>query len=210
MLREPEYILDINKKILDMQEIVERSADIVISGMERRPENLQSILTDLCKEEQINEELVVEMSVEALIRFQPFASDLRAITVAMKVAYDLSRVCRYYRNISEILDEFNIESPVDPELIELAKEAREMIKQALTAYFSKDAKLASRIIKSDNDIDTKYRDVLKKYATQNGLPGNLILSAGLTARIIERMADHAVYLSTETVYLVTGRRTDYR
>jgi phosphate uptake regulator len=50
--------------------------------------------------------------------------------------------------------------------------------------------------------------ILRKYAVQKA-GGNCILLNGLTARIVERMADHACYIAQESIYLVTGRRADY-
>lgn len=208
-LKDPEYLTKIYDQIKEMYEIVETVALNIEDGLSNKKGNLKPLLTDLCKEAQIKEEQTVEMCVEALIRYQPFASDLRSITVAMKVAYDLSRICRYHRNISEVLEEFNIRCD-EPTLLELYRVAHDMVRKSLEAYFGRDAKGAAAIIKRDAVVDEGYRVILRKYATFPGTSGNCILFNGITARIIERMADHACYISQETIYLVTGRRTDYR
>jgi hypothetical protein len=85
-------------------------------------------LRDGLGEAQIKEEQTIEMCVEAPIRYQPFARDLRSITVAMKVAYDLSRICRYHRNISEVMEEFNIRCD-EPALLELYREGYGMVRR---------------------------------------------------------------------------------
>jgi len=209
MLKEPEYLTNINAKIMEMQEIVESIGEQVQDALKNKSSGLKPVATELCREAQIKEELIVEMCVGSLIRHQPFASDLRAITVAMKVSYDLSRVCRYLRNITEVLEEVNIKNCEVKEVCELLKDAREMVRQSLKAYFEKDQESATNLIKSDESIDGRYRMILRKYAVQKA-GGNCILFNGITARIVERMADHACYISQETIYLVTGRRIDYR
>jgi len=208
-MKDPEYLTRIYEQIKEMNGIVETVSLNIEEGLNNKKGNLKPLLTDLCKEAQIKEEQIVEMCVEALIRYQPFARDLRSITVAMKVAYDLSRICRYHRNISEVLEEFNIRCD-EPALMELYREAYNMVRESLEAYFGKDAKAAAAIIKRDAVVDEGYRAILRKYAASPGTSGNCILFNGITARIIERMADHACYISHETIYLVTGRRTDYR
>lgn len=208
-IKDPEYLSRINDQMKEMWEIVERAASEVEGGLADKGGDLKPALTELCREAQIKEEQVVEMCVESLIRHQPFARDLRAITVAMKVSYDLSRVCRYIRNISEVMAEFNLRCE-EPAILQLYRQAFGMVRQSLDAYFRKDAKTAMSIIKSDEEIDKGYRAILKKYATSTSCGGSCILFTGLTARIIERMADHACYISHETIYLVTGRRVEYR
>ncbi len=210
MLREPEYIIEINEKMMDLQGIIDDAGDSLVSNLEERPDNLKDVLTERCKEAQVSEELIIEMSVGALIRYQPFASDLRALTVAMKVAYDLSRVCRYIRNIGEVMEDLGVDARSEPDVLSLIKDARTMVGIALEAYFSKDAKLAMRVIKDDDYIDDRYRTILRKYAVRRDLPGSVMLFIGITARIAERMADHAVYISQEVIYLTTGRREGYR
>jgi phosphate uptake regulator len=85
-----------------------------------------------------------------------------------------------------------------------------MVRQSLKAYFERDAKKAAEIIKSDDSIDQRYRMILSMHRTKPTSKTECILFNGLTARIIERLADHACYISSEVIYLVTGRRTDYR
>ena len=62
------------------------------------------------------------------------------------------------------------------------------------------------MIKRDNDIDTRYSKVLEKYKSLEGARGECILFNGLIARVVERMADHACYISNNTIYLTTGKR----
>jgi phosphate transport system protein len=208
-MKDPEYLTRIYDQMRELCEIVENVGSEIDGGLGNKKVKLKAKLTEQCMEAQIKEEQTVEMCIEALIRHQPFARDLRAVSAAMKVSYDLSRICRYLRNISEVLEEFNIKCE-DPDLLPLYRKAWTMIQQSMEAYFGKDAKAAAAIIAEDEVVDEGYRAILHKYAASTTTSGGCTLFNGITARIIERMADHASYISHETIYLATGRRVDYR
>lgn len=210
MTTDLEYLNRINAMIAQMQEINETLGAIVQDALKNKKQGLRSTAYEFSKSIQLKEDDVMEMCVGSIIRYQPFASDLRAVTVAMKLSYDLSRVCRYMYNIVETLDEFDVKSCDVREVSALLDDAREMVQQSLKAYFERDSKKAAEIIKSDDSIDQRYRMILSMHKTKPACESECILFNGLTARIIERLADHACYISSEVIYLVSGRRTDYR
>ena len=203
-----EYINRINSTFIEMIELVENIGDLVQVALEDKKGGLLPLTTEICKAAQLKEEKVLEICVETLIRMQPFASDLRTLTVSMKVAYDISRICRYLRNIIEVMEEFNISKCETEDVISLLKDARSMVLSSINSFLQKDIEMSKIIIKSDESIDQRYRAILRRLALGN-LDGTCILFNGLTARIIERMADHACYIAYETIYLVTGNRVEY-
>ena len=210
MTSDMEYLNVINTTMGEMKDIINNSADLVRNALVNKKAGLRAQVFEYSKDIQLKEEEVVEMCVQSLIRYQPFASDLRAVTVAMKVSYDLVRVCRYLYNIAEMQDEFNTRDCETGAIIDLFDNAIEMVRQSIKSYFDYDAKTAMEICKDDDTIDIKYRKILEQYKAQAVFNGECILFNGLTARIIERMADHACYISNEVIYMVTGRRTSFR
>lgn len=203
-----EYVKRINSIFLEMIEIIEDMGDYVSDALEDKKGGLLPLANEVCKAVQMKEEKILEISIEALIRIQPFASDLRAITSSMKVAYDITRVCRYLRNIVEVMDLFDIRRCDTSEIHPLLKDARSMVISGVNSYIYRDIEMAKDLIRADESIDQRYREILRKLATGN-FNGACILFNGLTARIIERMADHACYIAYETVFLVTGNRVEY-
>ena len=210
MINEVEYVVKINSEIKSMMKIVEDLGESVQVALENGRKGMKDAAFEASVEIQHKEEGVTDLCVGSLIRYQPFASDLRSVTVALKVAYDLSRICRYLYNITEVLEEFDVNGCDVSDVSALLKDARSMVSLSLEAYFTKNRSLASDVIKRDNSIDERYRMVLSTQRKSSSEKGDCILLNGLSARIIERMADHACYISNETVYLVTGRRTSYR
>ncbi len=204
-MKEQEYVEKINALLLEMNEVLVTLGDYVEDVLNEKRGGLLPLTTELCRAAQMKEEKVLEICIEALIRFQPFAGDLRTIATSMKVAYHLSRICRYLRNITEIAEEFSLTDCETGSVLSLFREAEDMVQVALNSYLQRDLKTAKDLIKADESIDQRYREILRNLAT--GIySGTCILFNGLSARIIERMADHACYLANETIYLVTGER----
>ena len=210
MLTDLEYLNNINEQLKKMEEIVDGMAVQVREVLINKRSGMKQQIYELSKNTQIKEEEVVETCVESLIRYQPLASDLRAVTVAMKVSYDLSRVSRYLYNIVEMQNEFNLRECDIGEIISLYDEGIEMVRRSMKAYFARDVKAAAEICSDDDSIDHRYRQILEEYKSLGVFSGECILFNGMSARTIERMADHACYISHEIMYLVTGRRSYFR
>ncbi|MEJ5293587.1 MAG: phosphate uptake regulator PhoU [Candidatus Methanosuratincola sp.] len=155
------------------------------------------------------EEAVIDRCVEALIRHQPFAVDLRAVTSAMRVSYDLARISRYLSNIVQVIEDVDSGVVCAPDVRGLLELGWEMVQKSVEAYLSKDPIKASSVIDDDARVDMGYRRILSRYRDY-AEGGACVLMNGLIARIIERMADHACYISAETVYMVTGSRIGIR
>ncbi|MDH5807336.1 MAG: PhoU domain-containing protein [Candidatus Methanomethylicaceae archaeon] len=203
-----DYLNRIDSIIMEMYDLVENMGNFILKALEERKSGLLELTNEICKVAQIKEEKVLEICIEVLIRFQPFASDLRKLTTSMKVAYDISRICRYLRNIIEVMEEFDLSNCDIDETILLFKSAFPSVLLSINSYLQKDVKKSKDIIKADEFIDQKYKFLLRKLVNENTKP-SCILFNGLVARIIERMADHACYIAHETIYLVTGNRIEF-
>lgn len=203
-----DYVGRIDSIIMEMYEIIDNMGNFIIKALEEKKRGLLELTTEICKVTQIKEEKVLEICVEALIRFQPFASDLRKLTTSMKVAYDISRICRYLRNIIEVMEEFDLSNCDIGDIISLFKDAFSSVLLSINSYLQRDAEKSKNIINADELIDQRYRSILKKL-TKDDIKPSCILFNGLVARIIERMADHSCYIAHETIYLVTGSRMEY-
>ncbi len=208
-MEEPTYLKEINNGISEMYKSIMEIYGDVLSVMGEPDEVKAKEICEKTKSVMEQEEKVIDLCVEALIRHQPFAGDLRAVTSAMRVSYDLARISRYLSNIVQVIGDVNSGLSCAPDVKELLESGWEMIQESIRSYLSKDPILATSVIEEDAKIDAGYRKVLSKYKDY-AAGGACVLMNGLIARIIERMADHACYISAETVYMVTGSRIGVR
>lgn len=201
------YENKINSTLMEMYELIENMGKLVKEALEKRESGLLELATEMCKVAQIKEEKVLEICVEALIRLQPLASDLRKLTTSMKVAYDMSRICRYLRNVIEVMELFDLSNCDVGDVLSMLEKALLLVLSSIDSYLKRDLEKSKEIIRADESIDEMYKRILKKLVNEE-IGASCILFNGLAARIIERMADHSCYIAHETIYLVAGSRIE--
>ncbi len=174
-------------------------------------EDPQSVLNEVDKGAQIlsftHENLRVRIS-EILARFQPMASDLRTLISLMEISYGLVRLGRYARNIAQTLALFEDIGGCDINIVvEPARTTEEMVKKAMKSVETKDLELAKEVIKMDDEVDGAYESYLKDRVLtgKEGIPACAV-SITLILRYLERMADHAVQIAEEAMYMAGSSR----
>ncbi len=145
---------------------------------------------------------------EVLARFQPMASDLRTLISLMEISYGLVRLGRYARNIAQTLALFRNVSNCDINLVvEPAKVTEEMVKKAMKSVETKDVELAREVIRMDDKVDGAYESYLRdKVLTGEESVPACAVSITLILRYLERMADHAVQIAEEAMYMAGSPR----
>ena len=157
----------------------------------------------------------MEMEIEAqcidlLALHQPMARDLRMLTSALKIANDLERVGDHAVNIAQSAERLAQARPItpEPEIIEMARLAREMLSDALEAFIRGDAAAGREVCRRDDQVDALHRSVFRILLTHMMEDAHSI-SAGmelfLVSRNLERVADLATNIGEDVVFLVEGK-----
>jgi len=159
-------------------------------------------------------EEVEEKAIELIARYQPVASDLRAIESYIKIAYDLSRYGRYAWDITFIYKRLNI-NPNDcmfPSLPikELNEKVKNIVHISVEVVKKNDLDLAKKISEMESEIDAAYYECLDKLVEQDMDTIKCLVTNLLFIRHLERIADHASYIGEAITYLVTGKRVSLR
>ena len=183
---------------------------------------LALINQDLDKAKQVIEgdneidDMDYEINDKALLliaRQSPVASDLRKISVALKVSSEVERFADIAVNIAKsalhIGKEEHFKEIIDiPKMMEMALE---MVSDSITAYYSEDIDLAKKCAEKDDDVDKMFGSLIQEllsYIPQNPKSTNQIIQLAFVCRYIERIADHSTNISEDVIYLVTGRRVN--
>jgi phosphate transport system protein len=148
-----------------------------------------------------------ELCLRILARRQPVASDLRFITIALKLVTDLERIGDLGVNICERVIELNQEPPLKPyiDLPRMAEAACGMVRNALAAFVSSDAELARLVIEKDRVVDDLYGQLFRELLTyMMEDPRNIFRATRLLSisKYIERIGDHATNLAELVVLMV--------
>ncbi|MCL2358973.1 MAG: phosphate signaling complex protein PhoU [Nitrososphaerota archaeon] len=153
---------------------------------------------------------VEDRTFELIARFQPVASDLRAIKSYMKISNDFARYGRYALDISSISDQLHgieqCETWIRDYLVEMGDKVLFMVKTSIDALRKHDVTLAKTISSIEREIDRMYEGFLNRLLNQEEINNKCIASSILVTRYFERIADHAVYVCESIVYIVTGEK----
>ena len=156
-------------------------------------------------------ELDVEESVIRLLATQqPMARDLRFLTAAMKISNDLERVGDHAVNIAQSAERLVAARPIvpEPELLEMARQARTMLADALDAFVKGDAQAGRAICRRDDSVDALHASMFRILLTHMMEDPHIIGTAMelfLVSRNLERVADLATNIAEDVVFLVEGK-----
>jgi len=151
-----------------------------------------------------------DMCLQVLARRQPVASDLRLLTITLKLVTDLERIGDLGVNICERVIELNEEPQLKPyvDLPKMADAARAMVKNSLDAFVTGDVARARAVIEADNEVDAYYAQIFRELLTyMMEDPRNIYRATRIQsiAKYVERIGDHATNLAEMVVFMVEGR-----
>ncbi len=153
---------------------------------------------------------IEELVIDLFATQQPMARDLRLLMAAMKIANDLERVGDHAVNIAQSAERLTAARlvPPEPELLEMARQARSMLSGALDAFVRGDSKLGREICRRDDSVDALHHSVFRILLTHMMEDPHVIGAAMelfLVSRNLERVADLATNIAEDVVFLVEGK-----
>jgi phosphate transport system protein len=153
---------------------------------------------------------IEEDCIDLLALQQPMAKDLRMLVAAIKIANDLERVGDHAVNLAQSAERLERSRPIapEPEIVEMARLAREMLSDALEAFVRGDAAAGREICLRDDKVDALNRSVFRILLTHMMEDPHVIGAAMelfLVSRNLERVADLATNIAEDVVFLVEGK-----
>lgn len=178
---------------------LDRMYDIVVRVARRA---VDSIVTwkhvDLEEQVYVAESLmdiIEEQATLFIARYQPLGSELIEAKAIIRVSYDLYRISRYSREIASIVAYVGRSLEVPGIVREAGGTVLEMIELAYKAFREKNPDLHKQVVEKDDVIDKIYSNMLTKLGKEETFNTEEVIAL-LAIRHLERMADHAVYIST--------------
>lgn len=145
-----------------------------------------------------------DLTFETILKYQPVAHDFRLMRSSIEVAYAYWRLGRYAYDIARVRGDFgDVGCCRTGELHAISESVRSMIKEATVSFATLDVGRASAIQSYEEFVDMVYHRRLSKLV---GLDDTrCALAEALLLRYLERIADHAVFMSDAVNYIVTGK-----
>ncbi len=201
---------ELKEKLLHEAGLVERAIqDAIKALLERTSDTARKVIED---DDSINtlEVEIDEFCLKLLALRQPAARDLRFITTAIKINYDLERIGDMAVNICERVLELNQESQLKPyiDLPTMASIVQTMVKESLDAFVKEDVQLALKVTQDDEKVDSYLDQIFRELLTYMMQDARTISRATrllFISKNLERMADHAVNIAELVIFMVEGK-----
>jgi phosphate transport system protein len=181
-----------------MRALVERDSDLAHRMIEfdNDIDGLEVAIDDHC--------------LRILAKRQPVASDLRFITIALKIVTDLERIGDLGVNICERTIELNTEPPLKPyiDLPKMAEAVQGMIREALDAFVARNADRAKAVLEQDHVVNAYYGQVFRElltYMMEDTSNIHRAIKIQAIAKYLERIGDHATNLAEMVVFMARGK-----
>jgi phosphate transport system protein len=191
-------------------DLVEKAINLAITSLGERDSDLAAAVIAGDDKVDSQELKIDELCLKILALRQPAARDLRFITTAIKVNYDLERIGDMAVNICERVQELNVEPQLKPYevLPQMAEIVQQMLKQSLTAFVNANSDLAWQVIKNDEQVD-RLRDQifheLLDFMTRDFSTVTRATRLLFISRYLERIADHAVNIAEMVIFMAQGK-----
>ena len=186
------------------------------SAVSQAVQSLVARNDDLALKVQADDDLTdrLEMEIDELaiqlLAKAPLASDLRLITVAMKISQNLERVGDEATTIARRATELSQEPPLKTfiDIPRMAGIALGLLKEALDSFVRKEPEKARAIIPRDKEVDALNKQMHRELLlcmTENPSTISRCLNLMTVSKSLERVADHAANIAEEVVYLCEAR-----
>ncbi len=152
---------------------------------------------------------IEEDCLKILALHQPYASDLRQVATVLKINSDLERIADLACNIADrgACVHQNKTFPIPDDLPEMIRIATQMVRMSLDSFVDLNGVQAKAVIEMDSSVDDLQLAVIDELLAMMKQDSALIegaLHCFSASRHIERIADHAVNIAEDTIYLVDG------
>ena len=201
---------ELKERLMAMAGIVEDMLANSMKALVNRDEALaRQVISD--DEDRVNRmEIEIEdAAIGIMALHQPEASNLRNLTMIIKINNDLERIGDHAENIAEAALYLIPRPPVKPlvDLPRMAAHALAMLKDSLDAFTRADAELARGVCGRDSMVDSLKDQVNRELVTHMTSDATTIdraLKLMMISLNLERVADLATNIAEDVVYIVTG------
>ena len=151
-----------------------------------------------------------ELCLIILAKRQPVASDLRFVTLALKMVTDIERIGDLAVNVCERAIKLSDKPELQPinDISVISALVQSMIKDAIQAFVVGDPKKAQLVIDRDDEVDHLYQKIFRDIL-EIMIKDPSVIEQGIeiqsVAKLLERMADHSTNLAEQVIFMVKGK-----
>lgn len=211
-----------HEELDEIQAGIVRMAALVTEAVPRATEALLESNLELAQQLITNDDQLDDLSVHleerchhVLALQAPMASDLRALSSALRLNAELERSGDLAVNIAKATRRIygtRYDATLRGLLVRMSDEACRLMRLAIDSYVDGNAGLAAALDDIDDQLDNLNRECVQAVFQAHN-DGCIDIQAAvqlcLISRYYERIGDHAVNIGERVVYMVTGWLPEY-
>ena len=202
---------ELKERLRAMAATVEEMVAGSVRALVERNEDIATRVVE-AEEPKVNqlENEIEDAAINLIALHQPEATNLRTITMIIKLNKDLERIGDHAVNIADAA-RYLIERPQVKPLVDLprmAEHAVAMLRDALDAFAKGDPALARAVCERDSAVDSLRDQINRELVSQMTSDATIIdraLKLMLISMNVERIADLATNIAEDAVYMAEGR-----
>ncbi|MGI5963016.1 MAG: phosphate signaling complex protein PhoU [Lawsonibacter sp.] len=206
-----EQLEQLNVELIKMGALCEEAISAATKAYLEEDGSLGERACQLEQEIDHKERDIEGQCMKLLLRQQPVASDLRAVSAALRMISDMERIGDQAADIAEIsrdIESNQLARQVPME--EMAREAISMVTDSVDSFVRGDLALAHSVIAQDDKLDHLFLQVREELISliAAGKAGSVCLDMMMIAKYFERIGDHACNIAQWVEYAITGTYED--
>jgi phosphate transport system protein len=205
---------NLKQKLLRLAELAEQAIDASLTALWQRNQELARQVVAGDKAINDLEEAIDSDCIRIIALYQPVAVDLRQVMAVDHIIAELERFGDLAVNIAEEALSISHLPPREfhQDLSQMAHMVLDMLRQSLTAFITRDVKLARKVCLADDEVDSLDRSIIRDLVGE--MVQDEIIPFGFSqitvVRNLERAGDHATNIAEQVVYMVEGESVRHR
>jgi phosphate transport system protein len=200
----------LKRDLLLICSIVEEQVEKAVRALFDRDTRLAAEVQVMDEDVDRREINLEEECLKTLALHQPVAINLRQLIAALKINNDLERIGDMAVNIARKAAALAPETAVQipPDFAEMSHQTQVMLRKSIDSLVQIDAHLAREVCICDDQVDQlkrKIRSQVEQQIRQEPERISSLLRLLSVSRNLERIADCAVNIAEDVIYMVDGR-----
>lgn len=200
---------ELNKNVIFMGALCE---DVISKSVQFLKHDDSELVDDVIETYHRIEQLerdIEEQCLKLLLRQQPVAKDLRRVSAALKMVYDMKRIGAQAAEMGEIVNQGHIHQGQELKHLQtMVSRVVDMVTNSIDAFVHDDEELANQVIQNDNTIDAEFDTIkmdLMAYFAGEEVDGEHAIDVLMVAKYLERIGDHTVNIAKWVIFSITGQ-----
>lgn len=201
--------------LIRMGGLIEEAIDQSIIALEKRDKKLAISIIENDNRIDDLEKVIEAQCLRLLLRQQPIAGDLRAISASLKMITDMERIGDHASDIADITLQIGSQPFIKAleHVTLMASVSSSMVKDAVDAFVKNDLELSHEVIQRDDEVDNLFNTVksgLLMLLSNSTEYADQAIDFLMISKYLERIGDHAVNIAEWVIFYLTGEHKDTR